>query len=66
MGAIVIQCLYGYGDKEFEPHILRGVGELPHLVEIVDEPVIIQQLLPKIKDLVRDNGLISVEEIYVY
>lgn len=65
LGATIMQALFGYGEKEYRPHLLRGVGELPQIVEIIDEPAMLRQFLPKLKQIVGDQGLITLEEIYV-
>ncbi len=65
LGASVIQSIYGYGERKYEPHILRGIGDLPLIIEIIDEPMIIERFLVKLKNIVQDHGLITVEETYV-
>lgn len=64
LGATVTRCLFGYGEKEYKPRALLQLKDLPVIVEIVDEPLAIKQVLPEIKQLVQDNGLITIEEVY--
>lgn len=64
LGATVIQCLYGYGEKEYKAGVLRGVGELPIIIEIIDDPIIIYNFIPKLKEIVKDKGLITIEEVF--
>ncbi|RMG20829.1 MAG: DUF190 domain-containing protein [Methanobacteriota archaeon] len=64
IGATVIQSIYGYGDKDYEISILRGIGDLPQVIEIVDEPIVIRTLLPKLKELIESTGLITIDEVY--
>ncbi len=66
IGAVVIQCLHGYGDRDYQPSILRGIHELPQVIEIVDEPAVIREFLPKLKNLVGSQGLITLEEVLTF
>lgn len=63
LGATVTRCEFGYGEHDYKPHILRNMTDLPEIVEIVDEPTEIMNLLPKLKEVVDDNGLITLEEV---
>ena len=63
IGATVVRCLFGYGDTEYKPRSIVGLKDLPLIVEIVDEPVAIKAVLPDIKHIVGDNGLITIEEV---
>ena len=63
LGATVTRCEFGYGEHDYKPHILRNLTDLPELVEIVDEPSEIMGLLPKLKQVVQDNGLITIDEV---
>ena len=63
-GSSVWQCIGGYGDHgDYRLNILRMTPDLPVIIEIVDEPHIIQQFLPKLSKLVKNNGLITVSEM---
>lgn len=64
IGASVVQAIHGYGDTDYEISILRGIGDLPKIVEIVDEPLIVKRLIPKIKKIIGENGLITIDEVY--
>ena len=64
LGATVTNAIHGYGETDYPPHILRSVGDLPVIIEIIDDPHLIQNLLPKIKGIVGDRGLITIEEVY--
>ncbi len=63
LGAIVLRSVYGYGEHEYQPHVLRGLSELPVLIEIVDEPQTILRILPMLKEIVQEDGLITIEEV---
>lgn len=64
LGSTIIQCIHGYGERDYKPHILRGIGDLPIIIEIIDDPMAIQKFIPKLKELVKSSGLITVEEVY--
>ena len=65
LGAIIIQGSSAFGEKEYRASILRGMVELPQIIEIIDDPVVIQQVVPKLKEMVEDHGLMTIEEVYV-
>lgn len=63
LGATVVRCDFGFGEHEYKQHALRSLTDLPQLIEIIDEPDEIMHLLPVLKDLVSEDGLITVEEV---
>ena len=63
LGATVVRCDFGYGEHEYKPHILRGLTDLPQIIEIVDDPVEIMHILPDLKKIVENDGLITIEEV---
>ena len=63
LGATVVRCDFGFGEHEYKPHALRSLTDLPQLIEIVDEPEEIMHLLPKLKVVVENDGLITLEEV---
>ena len=63
-GATVVQCIFGYGEHEYTQRSLRGLTDLPQIIEIIDEPHAIMELLPKLKKIVENDGLITVEEVF--
>ena len=65
LGATVLQAMYGYGDKDFKASAIRGFANLPVVIEVIDTPIVIQEFLPVLKEIVGTNGLISVEEVLV-
>ena len=65
LGALIIQGTAAYGEKEYKSGLLRGMIDLPQLIEIIDDPVVIQQVLPKLKEMIQDHGLMTIEEVYV-
>ncbi len=65
LGAIMVQSTAAYGEKEYKAGLLRGMIELPQIIEIIDDPVVIQQVIPKLKKMIDDYGLMTIEEVYV-
>lgn len=63
LGATVVRCDFGFGEHEYKQHALRSLTDLPQLIEIVDEPEEILHLLPVLKELVQNDGLITIEEV---
>lgn len=63
LGATVVRCDFGFGEHEYKQHALRSLTDLPQLIEIVDEPEEILHLLPALKELVQNDGLITIEEV---
>lgn len=63
IGASVIRTIYGYGEHEYQPHILKGVTNLPQVIEVIDTPQKILRILPKLKHLIDEDGLITIEEV---
>lgn len=64
LGATVIRSAFGYGEHEYRSSALRGLGDLPLFIEIVDDPQMVQNVLPRIKELVGDHGLITIDEVF--
>lgn len=63
IGLLVSRAVLGYGEHEYRSHILGGLTDLPLIIEIVDSPQIISKILPQLKEIVENEGLITVEEI---
>ena len=63
LGATVIRCEFGYGEHNYSPHVFRNLTDLPEIVEIIDEPVEIMRVLPLLKKVVDNNGLITIDEV---
>lgn len=63
LGATVVRCDFGFGEHEYKQHALRSLTDLPRIIEIIDEPDEIMHLLPVLKDVVLDDGLITIEEV---
>lgn len=65
-GATVLRGIYGYGKKSklHSASVLRLSTDLPILIEVVESEDKIQNVLPKIKNMVKD-GLITLEKITI-
>ena len=63
LGATVVRCDFGFGEHEYKQLALRSLTDLPRIIEIIDEPDEIMHLLPVLKDVVLDDGLITIEEV---
>ncbi len=66
-GATVYKGICGYGVKgmaEFD--IFRLATNLPVIIECVDVEENINKVLPKLYEIIKENGLITVIDGYVY
>jgi hypothetical protein len=65
-GATVLRGIMGYGaaSRIHTSKILRLSEDLPVVIEIVDNPQIISQLLPEIERMVQE-GLVTIENVGV-
>jgi hypothetical protein len=65
-GATVFRGVHGYGARGIATMKVLGLSlDLPVLIETVDESSKLEPLLPEIKRIVGDNGLITLEDIDV-
>ncbi len=65
-GATVWTGVDGFGKRGKSTLKLEGVTvNMPLMIEVVDEQAKLEPLLPEIKNLVDDNGLVTIEEVYV-
>ena len=65
LGAIIVQGIAAYGEQEYKAGLLRGMIDLAQIIDIIDDPVVIQQVIPKLKELINDHGLMTIEEVYI-
>jgi uncharacterized protein len=65
-GATVLRGLMGFGahSRMHSANVLRLSQDLPLVIEIVDKPERIAQMLPKLDDMIKE-GLITLEKINV-
>jgi PII-like signaling protein len=65
-GATVWTGVNGFGKRGKSTMHLEGVTvNMPIIVEVVDEQAKLEPLLPELKRIVDDNGLITVQDVFV-
>ena len=65
-GATVWTGVNGFGKRGKSTLHLEGVSiNMPLIIEVIDEQAKLEPLLPELKRLVGDNGLVSISDIYV-
>ncbi|XES78656.1 MAG: DUF190 domain-containing protein [Candidatus Bathyarchaeia archaeon] len=66
-GATAWTGVDGFGKRGKSTLHLEGVTvNMPLIIEVVDEQEKLEPLLPELKRLVDDNGIISINEVYVF
>ena len=64
-GATVINGVDGFGRRGKSTLQIEGMSiNYPLVIEVVDEQSKLEPLLPQIKRMVDDNGLVTVQEVY--
>jgi uncharacterized protein len=65
-GATVWTGVNGFGKRGKSTMHLEGVSiNMPLIIEVIDEQAKLEPLLPELKGIVGDNGLVSIQDIYV-
>jgi PII-like signaling protein len=65
-GATVWTGVDGFGKRGKSTLHLEGVTvNMPLLIEVIDEQIKLEPLLPDLKRIVGDDGLVSISEVYV-
>ena len=65
-GAITWTGIGGYGKRGDSTTHVEGISiNMPLVIEVVDELEKLEKVLPEIKKLVDDNGLITIHEVGV-
>lgn len=65
-GATVFKGIYGYGERGVsEIDVFRLSLDLPLLIECIDEEEKINGVIPKIKEVIKENGLIVVADCFI-
>jgi uncharacterized protein len=65
-GATIWTGVDGFGKRGKSTMHLEGVSvNMPLIIEIVDSQALLEPLLPELKLIVGDNGLVTVEETFV-
>jgi hypothetical protein len=64
-GATVINAVDGFGRRGKSTLHIEGISmNYPLVIEVVEEQSKLEPLLPQIKRMVNDNGLVTVQEVY--
>lgn len=64
-GATVINGVDGFGRRGKSTLHVEGISmNYPLVIEVVEEQSKLEPLLPQIKRMVNDNGLVTVQEVY--
>lgn len=65
-GATVWTGVDGFGKRGKSTLKLEGVTlNMPMIIEVIDEQTRLEPLLPELKRIVGDNGLVTIQETYV-
>lgn len=65
-GATVLTGVDGFGKRGKSTLKLEGVTvNMPLIIEVIDEQSKLEPLLPDLKRIVGDNGLVTIQDIYV-
>jgi PII-like signaling protein len=63
-GATVWTGFAGYGKRGKSNFQIEGISvNMPLLIEVVDELTKLEKILPEIKEIVGDNGLVTINEV---
>jgi PII-like signaling protein len=66
-GATVWTGVDGYGKRQRSMVHLEGLTiNMPMVIEVIDEQIRFEPLLPQIKRMVNDNGIISLHEVDIF
>lgn len=65
-GATVINAVDGFGRRGKSTLRIEGISiNYPLVIEVVEEPEKLSPLLPEIKHMVDDNGVMTYQEVYM-
>jgi PII-like signaling protein len=65
-GATIWTGVNGFGKRGKSTLHLEGVSvNMPLIIEVVDEQAKLEPLLPELKRIVGDDGLVSISDVYV-
>jgi uncharacterized protein len=66
-GATVLTGIDGFGKRRRSTIHLEGITmNMPLIIKIIEEQSKIEPLLPQIKRMVNDNGVLSIHEVQVF
>lgn len=64
-GATVVNAVDGFGRRGKSTLRIEGISiNYPLVIEVVEEPEKLLPLLPEIKHMVDDNGVMTYQEVY--
>jgi len=64
-GATVWTGVNGFGKRGKSTLHIEGITvNMPLIIEVIDEQSKLEPLLPELKQIVGDNGLVSIQEVY--
>lgn len=65
-GATVVNAVDGFGRRGKSTLRIEGISvNYPIIIEVVDEPEKLLPLLPDIKQMVDDNGVMTYQEVFM-
>ncbi|MCW4007183.1 MAG: DUF190 domain-containing protein [Candidatus Bathyarchaeota archaeon] len=65
-GATIWTGVDGFGKRGKSTLHLEGVAvNMPLIIEVIDEQAKLEPLLPELKRIIGDNGIVSIQEVYV-
>ena len=65
-GATVWTGVDGFGKRKRATIKLEGITiNMPLIIEVIDEPTKLEPLLPQIKRMVDDNGIITLHQVEI-
>lgn len=65
LGATVVNAVDGFGRRGRSTLHIEGISmNYPLIIEVVDEESKLDPLLPQIKRMVDDNGMVTIQEVY--
>lgn len=63
-GCTVWTAVDGFGKRRRSTTKMEGIPiNMPLVIEVIDEELNIERLLPEIKRIVRENGIITIHEV---
>jgi PII-like signaling protein len=64
-GATVVNAVDGFGRRGRSVLRIEGISmNYPLVIEAIEEPAKLEPLLPQLKRMVNDNGLVTIHEVY--
>lgn len=64
-GATIWTGVNGFGKRGKSTLHIEGITvNMPLIIEVIDEQSKLEPLLPELKRIIGDNGLVSIQEVY--